>query len=68
MCSVHLFYYLDLCGLIMRLNVEFLVRIFGAIVGSVLLGIFGNSLAKTLGYSPDVFIVVFGLLGAISGF
>jgi uncharacterized protein YacL len=52
----------------MRLDVEFLVRIFGAIVGSVLLGIFGNSLAKTLGYSPDVFIVIFGLLGAISGF
>ena len=52
----------------MRLNVEFLVRIFGAIVGSVLLGIFGNSLAKTLGYSSDVFIVIFGLLGAISGF
>lgn len=52
----------------MRLNVEFLVRILGAIVGSVLLGIFGNSLAKTVGYSPDVFIVIFGLLGAISGF
>jgi uncharacterized protein YacL len=52
----------------MRLNVEFLVRILGAIVGSVLLGIFGNSLAKTVGYSPDVFIVIFGLLGAVSGF
>ena len=52
----------------MRLSVEFLLRIFGAIVGSVLLGIFGNSLAKTLGYPADLFIVVFGLLGAVSGF
>lgn len=52
----------------MRLSVEFLLRIFGAIVGSVLLGIFGNSLAITLGYPADLFIVVFGLLGAISGF
>ena len=52
----------------MRLGQDFLTRIFGAIIGSVLLAIFGNSLAKTLGYAPDAFIVIFGLLGAISGF
>lgn len=52
----------------MRFSQDFLARIFGAIVGSVLLAIFGNSLAKTLGYSPDAFIVVFGLFGAVSGY
>ncbi len=52
----------------MRLSVEFLLRILGAIVGSILLAIFGNSLAKTVGYPSDLFIVIFGLLGAISGF
>ncbi len=52
----------------MRFSQDFLVRIFGAIIGSILLAIFGNSLAKTLGYSPDTFIVIFGLLGAVSGF
>jgi uncharacterized protein YacL len=55
-------------GLIMRFARDFLIRIFGAIIGSFLLAIFGNSLAKTLGYSTDTFIVIFGLLGAISGF
>jgi len=52
----------------MRFSQDFLVRIFGAIVGSILLAIFGNSLAKILGYSPDAFIVIFGLLGAVSGY
>ncbi len=52
----------------MRFSQDFLVRIFGAIVGSVLLAIFGNSLAKTLGYSSDAFIVIFGLVGAVSGY
>lgn len=52
----------------MRLSVEFLLRILGAIVGSILLAIFGNSLAKTVGYPTDLFIVIFGILGAISGF
>ncbi len=52
----------------MRFSLDLLVRLFGAIIGSVVLGIFGNSLAKTLGYSTDLFIVVFGLFGAISGF
>ncbi len=52
----------------MRLSVEFLLRILGAIVGSILLAIFGNSLAKTVGYPTDLFIVIFGILGAIGGF
>ncbi len=52
----------------MGLGQDILVRIFGAIIGSVLLAIFGNSLAKTLGTSTDTLIVIFGLLGAISGF
>lgn len=52
----------------MRFSQDLLIRIFGAIVGSVLLAIFGNSLAKILGYSTDLFIVIFGIFGAVSGF
>lgn len=52
----------------MKLSIELLVRLFGAILGSILLAIFGNSLARELGYSQDLFIVIFGLLGAVSGF
>ncbi len=52
----------------MRLTIELLIRILGAIVGGVLLGIFGNSLAKTLNYSSDLFIVIFVILGAVGGF
>lgn len=52
----------------MRLSVELLIRILGAIVGGVLLGTFGNSLAKTLNYPADLFIVIFVLLGAVGGF
>lgn len=51
----------------MHLSSEFLLRIFGAIVASVVLAVFGNSLAKTIGYSQDLFIVIFGILGAVSG-
>lgn len=52
----------------MRLSVEFLVRLLGAIIGGLLLGLFGNSLAKTLSYPADFFIVIFALLGAVGGF
>ena len=52
----------------MRFSTELLIRILGAIISSVFLGIFGNSLAKTLGYSTDLLIVVFGVIGAITGF
>lgn len=45
-----------------------MLRIFGAIVASVVLGIFGNSLATTVNASQDLFIVIFGLLGVVSGF
>ncbi len=54
--------------IIMRFSTELLIRILGAIISSVFLGIFGNSLAKTLGYSTDLLIVVFGVIGAITGF
>ena len=55
-------------GLIMRLGVNLLVRILGAVAGGIVLGIFGNSLAKTVGYPADLFIVIFALLGASGGF
>lgn len=52
----------------MRLSLELLIRIFGMIASSLVLGIFGNSLARTLNMSPDLFIVIFGLIGAVVGF
>lgn len=52
----------------MKLSVELLVRILGAIVGGPVLAMFGNSLARTLQLPADLFIVIFGLLGAVTGF
>ncbi len=51
----------------MRLSGEFFVRIVGAIIGGILLAIFGSSLARMLDASRDTFLVIFGLLGVLAG-
>ena len=51
----------------MRFSTEFGFRIVGSIIGAVLLGIFGASFATELGSSLSTFIVVFTLLGFLSG-
>ncbi|MDX1413440.1 MAG: PIN domain-containing protein [Candidatus Promineifilaceae bacterium] len=52
----------------MRFNPNFLVRIVGAIVGGALMAVLGNSLALNLGFSPDTFTIISGILGTILGF
>ena len=51
----------------MRFSTEFGFRIVGAIVGAVLFGVFGASFATELRKPLSTFIVVFTLLGFLSG-
>ena len=52
----------------MRLSTETLFRILGAILGAILLGFLGNSLATYFGFFPSIVSVSTGFLGAVLGF
>ena len=51
----------------MRFSKEFGFRIVGAMIGAVLFGVFGASFATELGRPLSTFIVVFTMLGFLSG-
>jgi uncharacterized protein YacL len=51
----------------MKVSVEFLSRIFGAILLSILAGMLGNEIAILLRSSQETNAVIFGLLGALTG-
>lgn len=51
----------------MSLSVDFFFRLFGAILGALLFGLAGSYLADVLDATPETYVVVLGLLGALSG-
>ena len=52
---------------IMSFSVEFFVRIVGAVIGAVLFGLFGGMLSTAMEASEDTYVVIFGLIGILSG-
>lgn len=51
----------------MSLSIEFFVRIFGAIVGTIILALTGRAIATYLQVSSDAYSVIFGLIGFLAG-
>lgn len=52
----------------MHLSTETLFRILGAILGAILFGFVGNSLAINFEFSPVIVSVATGIIGAVAGF
>jgi uncharacterized protein YacL len=52
----------------MKLSTESLFRIVGAILGAILLGFLGNSLATHFSFWPNVVMIISGIFGAFIGF
>lgn len=51
----------------MALSIDFFFRLFGAIVGAMLFGWFGDLLADVLGAAQEAYVTVFGLVGVLVG-
>lgn len=51
----------------MGLSIDFFFRIFGAMLGAVLFGLLGRSLADLFGVEAGGYVILFGLIGILAG-